>query len=265
MSRGRSILVGQYVPRESLLHKLDPRTKLLAVLVFIAVVIRIDSLVAYGLCSSFIAAALALSNLPLLHVARGMLPILLILSVTSAYHVFFSAGEVKLLEWGAVVVYREGVLLAVTTAARVLLMVTAASLVTLTTKTTELTAGLERLLRPLQVVGISSHQLALMLSITLRFIPVILQEADKIRKAQLARGAQLHSGTWRGRLRAVSSMIVPLFVFVFSRADSLALAIEARGYNPRAPRTLLQELVFARLDVVAGMVIILWAVAAVFI
>lgn len=237
--------LGIYVHRESPVHRLDPRVKILAVIAFSIIILHIDALsliVATGL-------ALVISRLARIPVnmLRGALrPVVPFFLFLFLVYVFFTPGK-PLLVIGMVKVSQPGLGLGCLQIGRFILLVIIASILTMTTLPTELTIGLERLLRPIRIARLSSHDIAMMVSLALRFIPTLLQEMTNIREAQLARGANFKAPGLRGRLRAVINLIQPLSVSIFLRCDELVDAMEARGYQP-GQRTYLRELVLSRTD-----------------
>ena len=253
MELSRFVTIGQYVPRESPVHRLDPRTKIAAVTSFMVVIFVVRDFVGYGLLTLFLLGIIALAHIPVGFVLRGLRPIVFLLLLTVVLNVFFSGVE------GGTVVFRlwrfaatrEGIIRALFIAYRLILLVGVTSLLTFTTSPVELTDGIERLLRPFRRIGVPAHELAMMMTIALRFIPTLLEETEKIMKAQMARGAVFDRGGALRRARALIPVLVPLFVSAFRRADELALAMEARCYRGGEKRTRMKELRFARRDAAA--------------
>jgi len=249
----RFVTVGQYVPRESPVHRLDPRTKIAAVTSFMIVIFVVRDFVGYGLLTLFLLGIIGVARIPLGFVLRGLRPILFLLMLTVVLNVFFSGidgGTVVFRLW-RLTATREGIIRAVFIAYRLILLVGVTSLLTFTTSPVELTDGIERLLRPFRRVGVPAHELAMMMTIALRFIPTLLEETEKIMKAQMARGAVFDRGGALRRARALVPVLVPLFVSAFRRADELALAMEARCYRGGEKRTRMKELRFAPRDAAA--------------
>jgi energy-coupling factor transport system permease protein len=247
---------GQYVPSDSLIHRLDPRGKILATLGFLVGLFGVEHPLAFLPWGGVLVAACLCARLPLRLVVGQARPVLFLILLTAALHLFLTPGH-ALWSWGVLSVTREGVELAFRMSARVLLLVLFAGLLTLTTSPTELSDGLERLLAPFERLGFPAHEMAMMTTIALRFIPTLLDETDRIMKAQLSRGADLDRGGLLRRLKAFVPVLVPLFLIVFQRADDLATAMEARGYRGGKGRTRLHPLVWKTRDTLAvGLVVL---------
>jgi energy-coupling factor transport system permease protein len=212
----------------------------------------------YILVTLFCLGAVAVSRVPLIMILRGLRFILIFLAIGTVFNAFFTPGT-PLITLGSWVITKEGLILSLISSVRLILLVTTASLLTLTTSPLQLTDGLERLLRPLARLGVPAHELALMMTIALRFIPTLMDEADRIMRAQASRGADFQSGNLVARVRALIPVMVPLFVAAFRRADELAIAMEARGYRGGKGRTKMKELSMTSADVVAMAVLILFA------
>jgi len=256
MNRIASPVLGQYVPGDSPLHRLDPRTKILFVSVYLPLVLLADSAADLALLS-----AVALGGALLSRISPGVLygmlkPLLFLIALTALFHLMFTRGGDVVWQWGPLALHEAGVKQAAWTAARFFLMVLTASLLPLTTAPLVLTDGLERLLSPLRRLGIPVHELALMMSITLRFIPTVQEEAEKIRLAQRARGGGLDRGSLFRRLKHAVSLLIPLFVSAIRRAEELAVSMESRCWRGGEGRTRLRELRLSRLDAA------LWALLA---
>ncbi len=249
----RGLMLGQYVPVESPVHRLDPRTKLLGTLWLVAIVFGIRSLAGLAVLTVFLAGVLLAGRIPPGYAVRGLRPVFWLVGLAVLFQVLFGdGGGHVLLRRGPLVITRESLVAGVFYGYRLILLVVATTLMTFTTSSVELTDGLERLLRPFRRIGLPSHELALMMTIALRFIPTLLEETDKIMKAQMARGAEFASGSLVRRARALVPLLVPLFVGAFRRADALALAMEARGYRGGEHRTRMKELHLAARDYVAA-------------
>lgn len=264
MELSRFVTIGQYVPGDSAVHRLDPRTKIAAVTSFMIVIFVVRDFVGYGLLGLFVLGVLGLARIRIGYVLRGLRPIVFLLLLTVLLNMFFSG-----VEGGAVVfrvpvvgwqVTREGIIRALFIACRLILLVSVTSLLTFTTSPVELTDGIERLLRPFRRIGVPAHELAMMMTIALRFIPTLLEETEKIMKAQMARGAVFDRGGALRRARALVPVLVPLFVSAFRRADELALAMEARCYRGGEKRTRMKELRFAPRDATALVVTVVVSV-----
>lgn len=235
-------IIGQYVPSDSIIHRLDPRSKLLAVFVFIIVIFLANSFISYGVVSLFVIIAILLSRVPLSFIMRSMKFILLIVIITFLLHLFLTKEGEVIYQLGAWKIYSEGLIQGTFIALRLLFLVIFTSLLTLTTTPIEITDGIESLMNPLKRLRVPVHEFALMMSIALRFIPTLLEEAEKIMKAQSARGVEFTSGPFKERLKAIVPLLIPLFVSAFKRAEDLALAMEARGYRGGEGRTKLRIL-----------------------
>lgn len=251
----KDITLGQYVDTKSVIHKLDPRTKILLLLVYLIVLFAVTSPISYMLLGLFTALIVALSKVPLKFILRGMKPILFILVFTMLLNLFVTPGEViwslKLLPSWTVEITREGINMAVLMFFRLIFLVIMSSLLTLTTSPMNLTDGIEKLLRPFEKIKVPAHEIAMMMTIAIRFIPTLAEEADKIMKAQMARGADFTSGNLLKRIKALLPLLVPLFVSAFRRADDLAVAMDARCYHGGKNRTRMKEIKAGRLDAAA--------------
>ncbi len=253
MELTRYVTIGQYIPRESPVHRLDPRSKIAAVTVLTVAVFVVRDFSGYGLLTLFLLGVILASQIPLGYLLRGLRPVLFLLLTTLVLNVFFSGiqGGTVLFQLGPVVATREAVLRAVFIGYRLVALVLVTSLLTFTTSPVQLTDGIERILRPFRRLGVPAHELAMMMTIALRFIPTLLEETEKIMKAQMARGAEFEHGNILRRARALVPVLVPLFVSAFRRADELALAMEARCYRGGEHRTRMKELRLAPRDAVA--------------
>ena len=246
----KDITLGQYVPGDSLLHRLDPRSKILGSMLYIVALFLLKSGLGYALITAFTILLVLLSALPPRYVLRGLRPVIFIVLFTVVLNIFLTPGEVV---WrlGPFKATDQGIRLGVFMGWRLLLLVLTTSLLTLTSSPIALTDGIEHLLRPFTKIGVPAHELAMMMTIALRFIPTLLEETDKIMKAQMARGADFESGNIIQRARGMIPLLVPLFVSAFRRADELATAMEARCYRGGEGRTRLKELRFMGADFVA--------------
>jgi energy-coupling factor transport system permease protein len=259
----QSVIIGQYYPGKSFIHRLDPRTKILAIFLLSILIFFPKSWPGYMLMSLLSAAAVALSRVPVGLILRGLRPILILLAITVLFNAFFTPGE-PLFSVGSWVVTREGIYLSIAMALRLILLMTVASLLTLTTSPIHLTDGMERLLRPFAPLGVPAHELALMMTIALRFIPTLVEEADRIMRAQSARGADFRSGNVLNRLKSLVPVLIPLFVAAFRRADDLATAMEARGYRGGHGRTKMKQLAFSPLDFWTAVFLALFAAVVIY-
>ncbi len=243
MSVFRSVTIGQYYPGESALHRLDPRFKIALVALYITALFVAQGWIGYALMIAISITAIVLSTIPWRMLVRGLRPILWILAFTMVIHIFTTKGGTLLWSWRSVTIYSEGLRQGIVMAIRLVLLILTTSLLTLTTTPIALTDGLERLLNPLRVIGLPAHELAMMMTIALRFIPTLIEEADKIMKAQMARGADFDSGGLIDRAKSLIPLLVPLFISAFRRADELAMAMEARCYRGGENRTRMKQLV----------------------
>ena len=242
------ITLGQYFPGNSAIHRMDPRMKLILTIVYIVSVFLIGNLPGYLLAFAFLFIVVRVSGIRLSYLLKGIKPLRFIILFTFILNLFFVSGETPLLHLGFFTLTVEALRNAVFFALRLVFLVMGTSVLTLTTSPMHLTDGLERLLRPLQRFHFPAHELAMMMTIALRFIPTLLEETDKIQKAQMARGADFESGNLFMRAKAMIPLLVPLFVSAFRRANDLAMAMEARCYRGGDHRTRLRELKYTKLD-----------------
>jgi energy-coupling factor transport system permease protein len=247
----KGITLGQYIPGQSILHRLDPRAKFIALILFIVTVFMLRTFPGYLVLGLVLLALLMSSGLPLPYFFRGLRPVLYIMLFTVIVHFFMTKGGDVWLRLGPLTVESEGVYLGLFMVLRIIFLVVSTSLLTLTTSPIALTDGLEYLMRPLSRIGIPAHEIAMMMTIALRFIPTLMEEAEKIMKAQMARGADFESGNVFRRAKSLVPLLVPLFVSAFRRADDLAIAMEARCYRGGEGRTRLRQLRATSLDALA--------------
>lgn len=251
----KDITLGQYFPGTSFLHQLDPRCKIIATLIVIVAIFLAESLPAYGLITVFILLCFFISHLPLKLILKSLKPLWVIIILTMGIHVFTTSGTV-IWQWGILHITWEGIRQGALMTARLIYLIVFSSLLTYTTSPIVLTDGIEHLLNPFRRVGVPAHELAMMMTIALRFIPTLLEETDRIMKAQTARGANFTSGSIMQRGRNMISLLVPLFVSAFRRADDLATAMEARCYRGGEGRTRMHELAYTFRDTIAMIVVI---------
>ena len=233
----KDITLGQYFPGNSPVHRLDPRTKLLLLVVYIVALFSANNWLSYGVVLAFLAMTIKISRIPLKAIVTGMKPLLMILIFTGILNLFFTAGEHVLISFWGVKITLEGVIRAIFMVARIMMLITGTFLLTYTTSPIALTDGLEALLSPLKKLRLPVHELAMMMCIALRFIPTLIEETDKIMSAQKARGADFESGKLMERVKALVPILVPLFISAFRRADELATAMECRCYQGGEGRT----------------------------
>ncbi len=251
----RDITLGQYYPRESVIHRLDTRTKILATALFVAEAFVVNSFAGFGIIIIGLAATILLSGVPPKFIFKGLKPVMFIILLTFVINLFVFDGTI-LWQWKFLTITSEGLYRSCFMALRLVLLIIGTSMMTLTSKPMELTDGMEKLLKPLERFGVRSHEIALMMSIALRFIPTLLEETDKIMKAQQARGADFESGNLLERVKNMIPILVPLFVGSFRIAQELALAMEARCYHGGVGRTRMKEIAFGRNDAVAGGILV---------
>ena len=260
----KDITLGQYFPGNSVVHRLDPRTKLVMLVVYIVALFVAVSWISYGTMFLFLAMCIAISKIPLKSIVRGMKPLVFILIFTAILNIFFTEGETVLLSVWVVEITLEGLVRAFFMMIRILMLITGTFLLTYTTSPIALTDGLEALLNPLKVIKVPVHELSMMMCIALRFIPTLIEETDKIMSAQKARGADFETGKLMDRVRALVPILVPLFISAFRRADELATAMECRCYHGGEGRTKMKLLRYNRNDYAAyGVGVLLLAVVIV--
>lgn len=250
----RDITLGQYYPEQSVIHRLDARTKILGTLLYIIEVFLVNSFAGFGLVILALGILIGISRVPVRFIFKGLKAVVFIILLTFVLNLFMFDGTV-LWHWKFLTVTYEGLYRSCFMALRLVLLIIGTSMLTLTTKPMELTDGLEKLLKPFNRLGLPSHEIALMMSIALRFIPTLLEETDKIMKAQQARGADFESGNLMQRVKNMIPILIPLFVGSFRIAQDLALAMEARCYHGGVGRTRMKEIVFSRRDGVAGVLL----------
>ncbi len=255
----KDVTLGQFFPGKSVIHRLDPRTKLVLLVVYIVALFVADSWVSYGACFAFLAVSIAVSHIPLKAVFRGLKPLVFILVFTGVLNIFFTPGR-ELVSLGFVTITWEGLIQAAKMVSRIMMLITATFLLTYTTSPIALTDGLESLLGPLKHIKVPVHELSMMMCIALRFIPTLIEETDKIMSAQKARGADFETGNLIQKVKALVPILVPLFISAFRRADELATAMECRCYQGGDGRTKMKLLRYRRNDyLVYGLGLVLLA------
>ena len=254
----KDITLGQYFPGQSVIHRLDPRTKLTMLVVYIVALFLAEGWVSYGLVFVFLVVVIRLSTIPLKSILRGMKPLVMILIFTGVLNLFFTQDGEVLVKFWVLTVTSGGLSRALMMMARILMLISGTFLLTYTTSPIALTDGLEALMNPLKKVGVPVHELSMMMCIALRFIPTLIEETDKIMSAQKARGADFESGSLTDRAKALIPILVPLFISAFRRADELATAMECRCYHGGEGRTALRVLRYKAADyaVLAGFVVL---------
>ena len=247
----KDITLGQYFPGKSPIHLMDPRTKLIMLVVYIVALFSAGSWVSYGLCLVFLISSIAISTIPAKSIVRGMKPLVMILAFTGILNLFFTVGETVLVQFWIITITLEGVVRAIFMTSRILMLITGTFLLTYTTSPISLTDGLEALMNPLKKIKVPVHELSMMMCIALRFIPTLIEETDKIMSAQKARGADFENGKLMERVKALVPILVPLFISAFRRADELATAMECRCYQGGDGRTKMKLLRYGRYDFIA--------------
>ncbi|PHS34296.1 MAG: transporter [Alkaliphilus sp.] len=251
----KDITIGQHYPTGSVIHKLDPRTKIIAVFVFILTLFLVENFMAYGFIAIFVICCIRIAKIPIKYIIKGLKPLTFIILFTLVINSFMIAGEI-IISIGPLNITEEGLYQGTFMAVRLIMLVIGTSLLTLTTSPITLTDGIESLLNPFKKIGVPAHELAMMMTIALRFIPTLLEETDKIMKAQMARGADFESGSLIKRSKSLVPLLVPLFISAFRRADDLAMAMEARCYRGGEGRTRMKELKYFKRDFLAIAVVL---------
>lgn len=247
----RDITIGQYYSTDSLIHRLDPRTKILWAVFYMILLFVINSPASYITVILMTAFIIKLSKVPLKFILRGLKPIVIIVIFTALLNLFMTKGDTEVFSKGIFTITAEGIYMAAKMAIRIILLILGTSLLTFTTTPTVLTGGLEVLLKPLKKIGVPVSVFVMMMSIALRFIPTLLDETDKIIKAQTSRGADFEHGNPIKRVKAMLPILIPLFVSAFRRADELAIAMECRSYNSESERTSYRRFAFGKADLYA--------------
>lgn len=256
-------MIGQYIPGNSLIHRLDPRTKIILISIYVLVVFFANNVLSYTTLTLFLIIALLMTQVPIRFIIKGMTPIWFLVIFTFMLHLIVTKEGDVLFEISVLTVYSGGVIKGLKIALRFALLVLMTSSLTLTTTPIEITDAIEHLFHPLKKLKFPVHELALMMSISLRFIPTLIQETDKISKAQASRGVDFRTGPIKERIKSIIPLLVPLFVSAFKRAEELAMAMEARGYQGGEGRTKLRELRYQRRDILS-FVILLFIILTVF-
>lgn len=258
----RDITLGQYYQTESVIHRLDPRVKLAGTLLYIISLFFFKNFTGYLFGAVFLFLVIRLSRVPFRFMVRGMRAVLFLLLLTVVFNLFLTPGEPLVSVW-KLTITKEGLRTAFTMAVRLGMLVVGSSVMTLTTTPNNLTDGMEKGLRPLKLFRVPVHEVAMMMSIALRFIPILMEETDKIMKAQIARGADFESGNIIRRAKALVPLMVPLFISAFRRANDLAMAMEARCYRGGDGRTKMKPLIYKRRDRIAYLCILVYLAAGI--
>lgn len=253
----RDITLGQYYQTDSVIHRLDPRVKLTATIVFIIGLFLVDNIWGYVLAALFLTCVIRLSHVPFRFMVKGMRAILFLLLLTVGFNLFLTPGE-PLWQFWILTITKEGLRTAVFMAVRLAFLIIGSSVMTLTTTPNNLTDGMESLLGPLKKLRVPVHEISMMMSIALRFIPILMEETDKIMKAQIARGADFESGNLIQKAKSLVPLLVPLFISAFRRANDLAMAMEARCYRGGDGRTKMKPLIYRKRDYAAYGVLVIY-------
>lgn len=256
----RDITLGQYYPADSPIHKLDPRVKLFGTMVFIISLFVFRGFPALILAAIFLLCVIKVSKVPFKFIVKGLKTIIILMSVMALFNIFMTPGTELVKFWIFTITY-EGIKNAVLMMVRLSFLIVGTSVMTLTTTPNQLTDGLERSFRPLAKIHVPVHEIAMMMSIALRFIPILIEETDKIMKAQMARGADFESGSLMKKAKAMIPLLVPLFVSAFRRANDLAMAMEARCYRGGDGRTKMKPLHYRKMDAAAYVILLLYLAA----
>lgn len=256
----RDITMGQYYPADSVIHKLDPRVKLFGTLIYIISLFCFRGVAAFATVTLFLITVIRTSKVPFKFMVKGLKAIMILMLITAAFNLFMTPGETLVSFW-ILKITKEGVVNAALMAIRLTYLILGTSIMTLTTTPNQLTDGLEKALMPLSKIGIPVHAIAMMMSIALRFIPILIEETGKIMKAQMARGADFESGNLLKKVKSMIPLLVPLFVSAFRRADDLAMAMEARCYHGGSGRTKMKPLRYEGRDRAAYLMILLYFAA----
>jgi energy-coupling factor transport system permease protein len=242
------MIFGRYVPADSVVHRMDPRSKLIIIFLFVCIIFLANNWLTYVLIGIYTFLMMGLSKIPFRFLYAGLKPVFWLVIFTLVMQVLFTQEGSLLVKIGPLKIYEEGLMQGIFISLRFFLLILMTSLLTLTTTPIEITDGIETLLHPLKKIHFPVHEMALMMSISLRFIPTLMQETDKIMKAQMARGVEFASGPYKERMKAVIPLLIPLFVSSFKRAEELAIAMEARGYRGGEGRTKYRQLSWKTVD-----------------
>ena len=259
----RDITIGQYYPANSKLHRLDPRVKIVCTLIYLISLFLLGNIAGYLVATVFLASVIHLSKVPFKFIVKGLKPIIMLLMITVLFNLFLTKTGTVFWSFWILTITDEGIRTAAFMAIRLIYLILGSSLMTFTTTPNALTDGIEKLLWPLRKIKLPVHEIAMMMSIALRFIPILLEEADKIMKAQIARGADLESGNILQKAKAMIPILVPLFVSAFRRANDLAMAMEARCYHGGEGRTKMKPLVYHANDYIAYAITIVYLTIAI--
>lgn len=259
----RDITIGQYYPANSKLHRLDPRVKIMCTLIYLVSLFLLNNIVGYLVATIFLAGIIYVSKVPFKFIVKGLKPIIMLLMITVVFNLFLTKTGTILWSFWILTITDEGIRTAFFMAIRLIYLILGSSLMTFTTTPNALTDGIEKLLWPFRKIKLPVHEIAMMMSIALRFIPILLEETDKIMKAQIARGADFESGNLIKKVKSLVPLLVPLFISAFRRANDLAMAMEARCYRGGDHRTKMKPLIYQKADRLAYLVILIYLVLCV--
>lgn len=244
-----NMIIGQYIPGNSFVHRLDPRTKITIIFIFVIIVFFANNFLSYAVLTAFALVSMLTTKIPVRYVLKGLMPVWFLIVFTFLLHIIVTKEGTVVLEIINFKIYSKGLIQGIAISMRFFLLILVTSLLTLTTTPMEITDAIEDMLQPLKKVKFPVHELALMMSISLRFIPTLMQETDKISKAQASRGVDFRTGSIKERIKAIVPLLIPLFVSAFKRAEELAMAMEARGYRGSEGRTKFRELKIEKRDI----------------
>ena len=254
----RDITIGQFYPANSLIHRMDPRVKLFSTMIYIIALFCFKGLAGLAIITAFLCAVIRISKVPFRFMTKGLKAIVVLLVITSLFNLIATPGNIVFWKWGTLQITDVGIINSVLMTIRLIYLILGTSLMTLTTTPNQLTDGLETALKPLNKINVPVHSIAMMMSIALRFIPILIEETDKIMKAQMARGADFEKGNLLQRAKNMVPLLVPLFVSAFRRAEDLAMAMEARCYNGGEGRTKMKPLKYQKADYIAYAVMVVF-------
>lgn len=260
----RDITFGQYYAVDSPVHRMDPRIKLFGTMIYIISLFVVNDVIGYVLGAVFLAVVISISKVPVKFILKGLRPIIFIMLFSLVFNVLLTGGEHQLLKWGIINISVEGIIKAAYMAVRLILLIMGSSLMTYTTTPNQLTDGLEKSLGFLKKIKVPVHEISMMMSIALRFIPILIEETDKIMKAQMARGADFDTGNLLQKVKSMVPLLIPLFVSAFRRASDLAMAMEARCYNGGDGRTKMKPLKYAEIDYIGYAVVLVYLLLMIF-
>ena len=259
----RDITIGQYYPADSVLHKLDPRVKLFATMLYVIALFSFKGILGLALITVFLYMVIKMSKVPFKFMTKGLKSIVILLMITSLFNLLATPGDIVFWKWGSLQITNVGIINSILMTIRLVYLILGTSLMTLTTTPNQLTDGLETALKPLNKIHVPVHSIAMMMSIALRFIPILIEETDKIMKAQMARGADFEKGNLLEKAKNMIPLLVPLFVSAFRRAEDLAMAMEARCYNGGEGRTKMKPLRYQANDYKAYVMVLLFLAAVI--